>query len=238
MASDTVRLDGPRIAPTNKGPAQQLVVFLHGYGANGPDLIDIGYEWRGLLPHAAFVSPNAPEECPANPYGGRQWFDLTIRQPGMFSTAGEIADVLDLEELRRGVTRASAVLNAFLDAELAALGLDDSRLALVGFSQGAMMAIHVGLRRAAAPAAIVSYSGILVEKEQLAGQITAKPPVFLAHGDRDELIPVKALFAARDGLSAAGVGVQWHVSEYLGHGIDATGLKLGGEFLAAKFAAE
>jgi phospholipase/carboxylesterase len=240
MASDAKRLDGPRLGPASNGPAQQLVVFLHGFGANGADLIDIGYEWRSLLPHAAFTSPHAPEACPANPYGGWQWFGLTIRNPGGFPpgfspSSFDINDVLDAQELWSGVNRAAPSLNAFLDQELSALGLDDGSLALVGFSQGAMMALHAGLRRLKAPAAIVGYSGLLVGPEHLSSQIRVRPPVFLAHGDRDELIPPLALTAAREELAAAGVSVEWHISEFLGHGIDAEGLKLGGEFLAAQF---
>src|SRR5712691_12083902 len=139
-------LDGPRLAPRS-GPAQQLVVFLHGYGADGNDLIEIGRAWQQFLPHAAFVSPNAPEPCPGAPMG-RQWFALTFRDP---------------DERWNGVNAAAPILNRFLDAELARRKLPASALALVGFSQGTMMALHVGLRRPAAPAAIVGYSGLLVE---------------------------------------------------------------------------
>ena len=155
---------------------------------------------------------------------GRQWFALTMR-----STM----------ERWRGVTTARPALDAFLDAELASLGLDDSKLALVGFSQGTMMALHTGLRRTAPPAAIIGYSGLLVleddrRPEALPGEITGKPPVLLIHGDRDEVIPVEALFSATEALAAAGVPCEWHVSKGIGHGIDAEGLRQGGEFLAAR----
>src|SRR5262249_46084214 len=140
-----VELDGPRLAPRN-GPARQLVVFLHGYGADGNDLIDIGRAWQNLLPQAAFVSPHAPEPCAMAPVG-RQWFALTFRDP---------------HERWTGVNAAAPALERFLAAELKRHDLPAARLALVGFSQGTMMALHVGLRRAAAPAAIVGYSGMLV----------------------------------------------------------------------------
>src|SRR3989449_10118723 len=129
-------LDGPRLEPRT-GPARQLVVFLHGYGADGNDLIDIGRAWQGLLPHAAFVSPHAPEPCAEAPVG-RQWFPLTFRDP---------------RERWRGVNAAAPGLDRFLDAELARHRLGDGPLALVGFSQGTMMAPHGGLRRRPAPAA-------------------------------------------------------------------------------------
>jgi len=219
-------LDGPRLAPRS-GTPQQLVVFLHGYGADGNDLIDIGRAWQQYLPHAAFVSPHAPEPCAQAPVG-RQWFALTFRDPN---------------ERWRGVNKAAPVLNRFLDAELARHKLPPSALALVGFSQGTMMALHVGLRRAPAPAAIVGYSGVLVvppdvDPETFAAEIKAKPPVLLVHGDRDELIPAQALFQATQGLAALDVPAEWHLSAGVGHGIDAEGLRHGGEFLARQFAAK
>ena len=131
-------LDGPRLEPRT-GVAKQLVVFLHGYGADGNDLIDIGRAWQQLLPDAAFVSPHAPRPCGQAPMG-REWFPLTFRDPN---------------ERWTGVNAAAPVLNGFIDAELKRRGLTDSALALVGFSQGTMMSLHVGLRRATAPAAIV-----------------------------------------------------------------------------------
>jgi phospholipase/carboxylesterase len=213
-------LDGPRLAPRS-GAARQLVVFLHGYGADGNDLINIGQAWQGLMPQAAFVSPHAPEPCGMAPVG-RQWFPLTFRDPN---------------ERWVGVNAAAPILNRFLDNELQRHKLPASALALVGFSQGTMMALHVALRRAAAPAAIVGYSGLLVlppnaEPSAIAKDITARPPVLLIHGDRDDLIPVQALTHATQGLAALGVPVEWHISQGIGHGIDGEGLRQGGEFLA------
>jgi phospholipase/carboxylesterase len=217
-------LDGPRLAPRS-GNAQQLVVFLHGYGADGNDLIDIGRAWQQYLPQAAFVSPHAPEPCAQAPVG-RQWFSLTFRDPN---------------ERWIGVNKAAPLVERFLDAELNRHKLPPSALALVGFSQGTMMALHVGLHRATAPAAIVGYSGLLVappdgEIEAFAAGIKSRPPVLLVHGDGDELIPVQALFQAAQGLGALGVPAEWHVSPGIGHGIDAEGLRHGGEFLARRFA--
>ena len=216
-------LDGPRLAPRS-GTAQQLVVFLHGYGADGNDLIDIGRAWQQLLPNAAFVSPHAPEPCGGGPTG-RQWFNLNTRAPN---------------ERWAGVNKAMPVLNQFLDAELARHKLPPSALALVGFSQGTMMSLHVGLRRAAAPAAIVGYSGVLVlppevDPEKFAAEIKSRPPILLVHGDSDDLIPPQALFQASQGLAALDIPVEWHLSQGIGHGIDQEGLRQGGEFLARRF---
>src|ERR1700678_1774975 len=152
----TEPINGPRL-DAKSGQAKQLVVFLHGYGADGKDLIEIGRQWRPWLPDAAFVAPNAPEPCAMAPMG-RQWFSLSNRRPDR----PEAADARWV-----GVTNAQPVVDAFLNEELARLNLDESRLSLVGFSQGAMMALHVGLRRARAPASIVSYSGALVGPEHL-----------------------------------------------------------------------
>jgi phospholipase/carboxylesterase len=219
-----VQLDGPRLEPKS-GAAKQLVVFLHGYGADGNDLIDIGRAWQGLLPDAAFVSPHAPQPCGQSPMG-REWFPLTFRDP---------------DERWNGVNVAGPVLAEFLDAELKRRNLPPEALALVGFSQGTMMALHAGLRRPAAPAAIVGYSGMLVAPEQLdpesfMAEITSRPPVLLIHGDQDQVIPVQALMHAAQGLAALEVPAEWHVSPGIGHGIDQEGLRQGGEFLARQFA--
>jgi phospholipase/carboxylesterase len=216
-------LEGPRLSPRS-GTPRQLVVFLHGYGADGNDLIEIGQAWQQYLPQAAFVSPHAPEPCGQAPVG-RQWFALTFRDPN---------------ERWVGVNKAAPLLERFIDTELARHSLPPSALALVGFSQGTMMALHVGLRRAVPPAAIVGYSGLLVlppdgNPEALAAEIKSRPPVLLVHGDRDELIPPEALFQATQGLAALGVPTEWHLSAGLGHGIDPEGLRHGGEFLARSF---
>ena len=223
--AELTKLDGPRLEPAS-GTAKQLVVFLHGYGADGRDLIDIGRAWQQLLPDAAFVSPHAPEACAQAPVG-RQWFGLTFRDPS---------------ERWRGVTTAGPILDQFLDEELGRRNLPGNKLALVGFSQGTMMSLHVGLRRAVAPAAIVGYSGMLTvpndgPADTMAGEIKSKPPVLLVHGDSDEVIPVQALLIASQGLAALNVPVQWHVSPGVGHGIDQEGLRQGGEFLAKAFRA-
>ncbi|HEY5226255.1 MAG TPA: prolyl oligopeptidase family serine peptidase [Methylovirgula sp.] len=213
-------IDGPRIAPKNR-IAKQLVVFLHGYGADGSDLVAIGKQWQAFLPDAAFVAPHAPHPCAQAPTG-RQWFPLSMHSP---------------EELWQGAVGARPSLDAFLDAELARLHLDDSHLALVGFSQGTMMALHMGLRRKRAPAAILGYSGMLIGPEHLS-EATARdrlgqpPPVFLIHGNEDDLIPIENLFMTAEDLCKADIPCQWHLSVGIGHGIDTGGLMHGGLFVA------
>jgi len=213
-------LDGPRLEPRS-GQARRLVVFLHGYGADGNDLIELGRQWQGLLPDTAFVAPHAPERCAQAPMG-RQWFALTLRDPS---------------ERWVGVNKASPALERFLDAELKRRNLPPTALALVGFSQGTMMALHHGLRRAVPPFAIVGYSGLLAlppNPEALAAEIKTRPPILLVHGDRDELIPLDELFEASGRLASIDIPVEWHLSHGIGHGIDPEGLRHGGEFLARR----
>lgn len=216
-------LDGPRLA-AKEGPARQLVVFVHGYGADGNDLIEIGRAWQVWLPHAAFVSPHAPRPCGQAPMG-REWFPLTFRSPS---------------ERWDGCNTAAPGLDAFLDAELERHKLPPSALALVGFSQGTMMSLHVGLRRAVPPAAIIGYSGMLIlegdtDVEGYKPQVRARPPILLVHGDRDELIPIDALFHSANALAAMEIPVEWHIAAGFSHEIDPEGLRQGGDFLARRF---
>jgi phospholipase/carboxylesterase len=222
-------ITGPRI-DAKSGQPKQLVVLLHGYGANGQDLIEIGRQWRPWLPDAAFVAPNAPEPCAMAPMG-RQWFSLSNRRPDQPEAA---------DERWVGATKARPVVDAFLDSELTRLNLDESRLSLVGFSQGAMMAMHAGLRRRLAPAAIVAYSGLLVGGEHLAEAKARNargepPPILLVHGDQDPMIPFEAMFIAANEFAAADIPNQWHLSIGVGHGIDNGGLRHGGLFIAKGF---
>jgi len=209
-------LSGPRLPPA-RGRATHLVVLCHGYGSDGNDLIGLAPHWQSLLPTVAFVAPNAPERCAGAPMG-YQWFPISR---------------LDPHEAERGVESAAPSLEAFLDAELQRLELGRDRLALVGFSQGTMMSLHVGLRGAQQPAAIVGFSGMLAGVPSQLGP--EAPPVLLVHGDSDQMIPPEALFAAAGALGRAGVTVQWHLSAGLGHSIDPDGLALGGIFLAMAF---
>jgi phospholipase/carboxylesterase len=207
-------LDGPRVTPKG-GRAAALVVLCHGYGSDGNDLIALAGPWQRLLPRAAFVAPHAPERCPVAG-AGYQWFSLETFAP---------------EVVARGVTAAAPALERFLERELARHGLDGTRLALVGFSQGTMMALHVGLRRRPAPAAIVGFSGALATPvPPSAGH--KRPPILLVHGDADDMIPIGALHAALAALASNAVPVEWHVAAGMGHGIDQESMELAGRFLA------
>ena len=212
-------LSGPRLPPRRPGPPRQLVVLLHGVGADGNDLIGLAPALARRLPHAAFVAPDGPEPCDMAPFG-RQWFSLRDRRPAA---------------LLAGVEAGLPVLGAFLDAELRDAGLGPRQLALVGFSQGTMLALYAALRRSPPVAAVLGYSGALLGAERLPAEVISRPPVFLIHGDADEIVPVQALHAAVQGLQAAEVPVQWAVRRGLGHGIDPSTIEHGAAFLAAAF---
>ena len=214
--TDLVPLDGPIAPPADGGAPQSMVIFLHGYGSNGEDLIGLAPFWRDALPHTVFLAPNAPQPCPGAP-GGYQWWSLQD-----LSAGGRAA----------GVRQPTPVLNAYIDAELARYGLADDRLVLVGFSQGAMMALHVGPRRARRLAGIVGYSGMLADPDALAAEVRTRPPILLVHGEADPMVPFTALKHAQTALTALGFDVAAHASPGLGHSIDAAGLRLGQEFLA------
>lgn len=211
----TVFIDGPRMPPARGGKADALVILLHGYGSNGADLISLAPYWAKALPGAAFVSPNAVENVPQAP-GGYQWFPISNLDPRL---------------MEQGAKSAAQSVDRFIDRELEKHGLDESRLALVGFSQGTMMALYTGLRRAKAVAGVLGFSGVLVGRN-LKDQMKSKPPVLLIHGDRDPTIPIAAMFDSAEALAAAGHGAQWHVSYGVPHSIGQDGLDLGGAFLA------
>lgn len=214
-----IQLEGPRQEPQNGGKAERLLVFLHGLGADGNDLIGLAPVLGQLFPDTAFVSPNAPMPCDMAPMG-RQWFSLQDREPSA---------------MLAGAESARPSLDRFLDAELERYGLDDSRLALFGFSQGCMMALHTALRRPRAMAGVVGFSGHLFGPERLENELMARPPVLLVHGDADEVVPFGALAAAESALRAVGVPVEAHARPGLGHGIDQPGLELAARFLLRIF---
>jgi phospholipase/carboxylesterase len=211
----TVFLDGPRMPPARGGKPDALVILLHGYGSNGADLISLAPYWAKALPGAAFVSPNAIEPVPGMP-GAYQWFPISN---------------LDPQLMEQGARAAAQSVDRFIDRELEKYALTPDRLVLVGFSQGTMMALHVGLRREKQIGGIVGFSGVLVGR-RLKDEIRSKPPVLLIHGDRDDRIPIPAMFDSAEAIAAADHGAQWHVSYGIPHSIGPDGLDLAGAFLA------
>ncbi len=213
-------LDGPRWGPKDGGAARQLVVLIHGLGADGFDLIDLAPGWGKAVPAAAFAAPHAPEPCDMAPMG-RQWFSVADRSPA---------------RMEAGVRAAAAALDGFLDAELGRLGLPADAYALMGFSQGAMTALFAGLRRPVAPRAILAFSGGLIAPETLAKELRNRAPVLLVHGEDDDVVPITRSRLAEQALRDAGVPVETLWCPGLGHGIDAAGISLGALALQRAFA--
>lgn len=203
------------------GKARSVVVFLHGYGADGADLLGLADPLAPHLPDTVFLAPDAPEPCSGNPFG-RQWFPIPWLDGSSEVQAGT------------SLAASAALLDAFLDARLAEEGLTDAALALVGFSQGTMMALHVAPRRAAAMAGIVGFSGRLLQPARLTAEARTKPPVLLLHGDQDPMVPFADLALAETALRAAGFEVNAFVMKGMGHGIAPDGLSAGLRFLAEK----
>lgn len=201
-------LDGPRLAPLTGSKPDALVVLVHGYGSNGDDLISLAREIQPALPTAAFVAPNAPSQLPQMA-AAYQWWPI---------------ETFSMAERAQGAAAAAPGLDAFLTLELEKAELTSDRLLLVGFSQGTMMALHVGLRRAQPVAGVVGISGMLVAPELLEEEMRTRPPVLLIHGTEDDVVPFRSMDLAERTLSAAGVEVATHVSEGVGHGVAHDGL--------------
>jgi phospholipase/carboxylesterase len=210
-----MRLSGPSRRPAAGGKPSRLVILLHGLGADGNDLIGLAPYWARLLPTAEFLSPNAPFPCDMAAYG-YQWFSSQDRSR---------------EAVLGGVRASAAILDAFIDEALRERGLTAADLALVGFSQGTMMSLFVGLRRPEPVAGILGFSGRLIAPELLADELRSRPPTLLVHGTDDPLVPHTSLADAEVVLTAAGVPVETVTCVGIGHSIDEEGLRRGGVFL-------
>ncbi len=211
-----MRLDGPRQPPAGGAAPARIVVLLHGYGADGDDLIGLAPAWAPAMPDALFVSPHAPFPCEGAPFG-RQWFGIAGRDPEM-----------RLASLRA----ASAMVDAFIDDLLEETGLPPAALTLAGFSQGTMLALHTAPRRAEPLSGILGYSGRLLAPELLADEVRSRPPVALIHGEMDEMVPYSSMAEAAAALEQAGFAVETLGRTGLGHGIDPVGMQAGLRFMA------
>lgn len=212
-------LSGPSLPPQSGKPPKQVVIFLHGLGADGDDLIGLAPYFAQVLPEAEFLSPHAPYPCDMAPYG-RQWFSLQDRSP---------------EAMLAGLETVRPVLDSYLDAVLESRGLAEADLALVGFSQGTMLSLHTALRRRARIAGLVGFSGLLASPDRLIAEITARPPVLLIHGEQDPVVNFGFMDLAARALNALDVPVETLARPGLGHSIDDEGLSRSIRFTAARF---
>ncbi|MBL8642715.1 MAG: dienelactone hydrolase family protein [Rhodospirillaceae bacterium] len=223
----------PTLAPAQGSAAESAVIFLHGYGSNGDDLIGLAPFFAQTLPKTVFYSPNAPEPWEGGFFGGRQWFTLAGYDPeALRRQAGHMKGVYD--RMFEGAVKASAFLNTYIDQTMAHHKLPASKVALIGFSQGTMMALHAGLRRAESLAAIVGFSGAMVGASKLAAEIKSRPPVLLVHGEDDPVVPVEALPEIEKALKANNVPCDALTIPGLQHGIEQTGALRAAAFLKSK----
>lgn len=214
----TRALDAQRKEPVS-GETRSAVIFLHGYGANGADLLGLADPLGDHMPDTLFLAPDAPEACLGAPMGF-QWFPIPW------------IDGSSEEESRAGLDRATDDLNAFLDGVMVDEDLLPEQVMVLGFSQGTMMALHVLPRREDAVAGIVAFSGRLLEPESLADEATCRPPVLLIHGDHDDVVPPQSLPLAAEALQGAGwTEVYAHIMKGTGHGIAPDGLSVALAFM-------
>ena len=204
------------------GKARSMVVFVHGYGADGADLLGLADPLGPHLPDTVFYAPDAPDPCAGNPFG-RQWFSIP-----RFDGSTEV-------EAAVAMNKAADDLNAFLDARLAEEGLGPDALVLVGFSQGAMMSLHVAPRRDVPVAAVVAISGKLMRPGTLAMEMKVRMPVLLIHGDRYEMVPFGEMQAAGNALVQNDFPTYAHVMKGSGHGIAPDGLQAALGFILQHF---
>ena len=201
------------------GDTRSAVVFLHGYGANGADLLGLADPLADHLPDTLFVAPDAPENSAGSPFG-YQWFPIPW------------IDGSSEEESSRGMQQAVEDLNAFLDALMVDEDLLPEQVCLFGFSQGTMMSLHVAPRREDPVAGIVAFSGRLLEPELLADEVQSSMPILLVHGDQDDVVPVQSLPQAAEALQNAGFSdVYAHVMKGTAHGIAPDGLSVALAFI-------
>lgn len=213
-----VKLNGPLLPPKSGRPATQAVILLHGYGADGSDLISLGQHWGQLLPDAMFIAPNAPDPCTGSPFGF-QWFALNVDR-----IAGRI----------EGAKTAAPILEEFLADLWAQTGIAPRQTILAGFSQGAMMALHVGTSLAEEVGGIIAFSGAFVAADGYAENKFAKPPVTLIHGELDQVVDPDLSRQAATELTASGYEVSLHISANTAHGIAPDGLDFATAFLVAR----
>ncbi|MEH6525644.1 MAG: dienelactone hydrolase family protein [Sneathiella sp.] len=222
-------IDGPRLGPLSGNPAKSLIILLHGYGADGDDLIGLAQYWQKDFPDTAFVAPNAPEPCELSPFG-RQWFSLERYDPDL-QRRDPVAGAKVFASMIDGARSAQRVVDQFIGKETSEHRLSLSETVLVGFSQGTMVSLYAGLREQVTPAGILGYSGALVGDDKLSEEIKCRPPVCLIHGEEDDIVPFPALSRATKTLSDLNVNVAAHSCPGLGHGINEQGLNIGQSFI-------
>ena len=208
-------LDVISVLPLLKNKPRQAIILCHGYGGDGKDISTLAINWQRFLPDAIFLCPNAPEVCSVNPQG-YQWFDLTIEKEEVILEKSLIAE---------------EKLNTFLDQVFDNLQLEPNNLALVGFSQGCMMNIQVGLKRKKQINCLIGYSGKVINQKHLSNNVNSKPKIFLMHGENDTIVSPTHLLEAKEYLKKSGINVKTKMFKNCEHRIPVEGSSLGLAFL-------
>ena len=208
-------LDATSISPLSKNKPRQVVILCHGYGGDGKDISALALNWQRFLPDAIFLCPNAPEVCSVNPQG-YQWFDLTTEKEEVILEKSLVAE---------------EKLNIFLDQVFDNLQLASSNLALVGFSQGCMMTIQVGLKRKKQLNCLIGYSGKVINQKHLSSHVNSKPKIFLMHGENDTIVSPTYLLEAKEYLKKCGINAKTKMFKNCEHRIPVEGSSLGLGFL-------
>ena len=208
-------VNGTSLKPFSGGAPKQILLLLHGFGSSGNDMISLAPTWQQRLPDALFLAPHAPQR---SGFGtGYQWWGLSDLTP---------------QALAAGAAQAAPAIDEFIDRKLGQYSLTEADLAIIGFSQGTMMALHVGLRRPRPVAAIVGYSGMLTGADGLQHAQITRPPVLLVHGTHDPVVPIAALHTAQSELKRLCIAVSTHISSGVGHSVDPVGLRIGCDFVS------
>ena len=208
-------LEATSISPLSKNKPRQAIILCHGYGGDGKDISALAVNWQRFLPDAIFLCPNAPEVCTVNPQG-YQWFDLTSEEEEVILEKSLIAE---------------EKLNIFLDQVFDNLQLEPNNLALVGFSQGCMISIQVGLKRKRKINCLIGYSGKVINQKNLSNNINSKPKIFLMHGENDTIVSPTYLLEAKEYLKKSGINVKTKIFKNCEHQIPVEGSSLGLAFL-------
>lgn len=217
--TELYNLSGPEKSPESGNKAKQLVILLHGLGADGNDLFGLVPYFAKSLPDAHFVSLDAPFPCDMAPYG-KQWFSLQVREE---------------ENMLAGIKHIAPSLDEYIERKCTELDLSYTDVALIGFSQGTMLSLYTGLRQENKLAGILAYSGALIAPQLLKDETKSFPEVCLIHGEADEVVPFIAFTEAKSALEKAGIPLQAYSSPELGHGIDPAGVEIGNRFLRSAF---
>ena len=207
--------NGQIVYPETGNPIKNALIFLHGYGANADDLINIGYKWKEKLENTIFISPNAPFKCSWS-NDAFQWFDLTSIAP---------------EKIGEGLVKAGPYLNELIEKIKIKFSLDDSQILFFGFSQGAMMGLYHLCKRKNPCAGLLAYSGLLFMDHDFDNSIFSRFPIRLYHGKNDEVIDSENSVKSYEKLKSLDFDVDYLIQENLGHGIDNGGLEFGENFI-------